>query len=124
MGSNYKTVLSTGRHTIIGDEPLSMEGSDMGMNPFDLLLSSLAACKVMTLRWYAKKNNFPLDGVDAVCELETNRSKSGTLTKVHCILTIKGNLSDDQRHKLLAVADKCPVHRALHGTFDIASEMK
>ena len=121
LGGHYKTAISTPRHALVADEPLSFGGTDRGMSPKDLLLSSLVACKVMTLRWYAIQQKWELYSVDAEAEMETDLKKEGTKTSIRCTLDIKGNLTDAQRAKLLEIADRCPVHRTLNGSFDIAT---
>jgi putative redox protein len=123
-GQSYKTTLRTGAHEIIADEPIADGGEDLGPAPYQLLLSSLAACKVMTVRFYAKREQWPLEHVEAELEMETKREGSQTFAHIEAKLTFQGDLSDEQRSKLLLIADKCPVHKLLQGQFSIQSSEK
>ena len=112
----YETHLSTGSQVIVADEPVDMGGQDRGMRPGELLAASLGACTVMTLRMYADRKGWPLESavvhVDYSNDIETKRS----LFVVKLILN--GNLTEDQRARLAAMADRCPIHRALQNPVD------
>jgi len=113
--------ISAGRHAFQVDEPLSAGGKDAGPSPYDLLLAALGACKAITLRIYAARKKWPLQDVhvnlshakvhaeDCVnCD-----SPSSLIDHIEVEIRLVGELSDEQRRTLLAVADKCPVHRTL-----------
>ena len=113
--------IAAGPHTLRADEPLDVGGDDTGPGPYDLLLAGLGACTSMTLRIYAERKGWPLDRVSvrlkhdkihaqdcADCE-----TKAGRLDRIGRELTLEGDLSAEQRAKLLEIADKCPVHRSL-----------
>ena len=112
----YETHLTTGTQVIVADEPFDVGGQDRGMRPGELLAGSLAACTLMTLRMYANRKNWPLDSavvhVDYTSDLETKRSLF-TLK-----LILNGALTPEQRARLLEIADRCPVHRALQNPVD------
>jgi uncharacterized OsmC-like protein len=113
--------ISAGRHGLQADEPLSAGGEDAAPSPYELLLAALGACKVITVRMYAKRKGWPLQGVQlnlshgkvhaedcADCE------RPGSLIdQIDIEIKLQGELSADQRRALLAVAEKCPVHRTL-----------
>jgi putative redox protein len=112
----------TGRHGLIADEPLDAGGEDAGPSPYDYLLSSLAACTIMTLHLYARRKGWPLEAVEVKLETDKIYAKdcedceSDPNAKVDIIereLTIHGNLEKDQLDRLVQIADKCPVHRTL-----------
>jgi putative redox protein len=121
---SYKTTIQTGAHTIIADEPIADGGEDQGPAPYQLLLSALAACKVMTVRFYAKREQWPLEQVEAELTMETTREGIKTTAHIKAQLSFQGDLSPEQRAKLLLIADKCPVHKLLQGDFVIESVEK
>lgn len=112
----YETHLTTGTQVIVADEPADVGGGDKGMKPGELLAGSLAACTLMTLRMYADRKSWPLDSavvhVDYTNDLTTKRS----LFSIQLILN--GDLSQEQRARLLEIADRCPVHRTLQNPID------
>jgi len=118
----YTTTLTAGgRHTIIADEPADAGGDDRGPNPYDLLLASLAACKLITLRMYADRKGWPLEGVHArlgqtrlhAKDCDECESDDGFVHRIDVSLSFAGDLSDEQRARLLEIADRCPVHKTL-----------
>jgi putative redox protein len=106
-------------HHIKGDEPTEAEGGNLGPAPFDLLLASLGECTAMTVRWYAKQKNWPLDKVE-VNLTHHKETVDGTLGKTDFyskeIILHGDQLTVEQRAKLVEIAAKCPVHRALEAT--------
>ena len=116
-----QNILSNG-HRLTADEPLDFGGDDTGPSPYDLLLASLGACTAMTIRMYANRKKMALDHVAvrlehkkihaedcADCETE-----SGRVDLIEREVELVGDLSDEERGKLMEIADKCPVHRTLH----------
>ena len=128
---SFRTDLRVGGHTLIADEPSSMGGTNLGPSPYGLLSAALAACTAMTLRMYARHKKIDLQEssvrvmhrkvhADACADCE---SDSGTIDELRRQITLVGNLSDEERSRLLQIADKCPVHRSLHGEIKIRSTL-
>ncbi len=118
----YQSIITNGKHTIVGDEPIPSRGTDLGLAPTELVLAGLAMCKVATIRFIARKNGWAqqIRDVDAFLEQEVKRGSDGKLqTNVKVSLRIEGDLTDDQRSELIRQADKCYIHRMLNGDWSI-----
>ena len=125
----FQQKISVGQHEWLADEPESFGGLDSGPSPYDLLLAALGTCTSMTIKIYAERKNIPLTSVHI--ELEHSRDHAEDCTtcnnadnRIDVIdrsITLRGDLSDEQRAKLMAIADKCPVHRTLENRIDIHS---
>lgn len=99
-------------HTLIADVDAGMGGEDAGPSPHDLYDSALGACKALTVLWYAKRKNIPVDNVEVVVERDSSEESKGTY-RLKTLLSVTGDLSDAQREELLKVAGKCPVHKLM-----------
>ncbi len=119
----YKTVLSTSDHEFIADEPEDMGGRNLGPDPFELFLSSLAACKAMTMRMYADRKQWDLESVAMELSLEVKPSDQQQTTYITVNIQLAGNLDDQQRQRILAIADKCPTHKLMQNPIVIHSNL-
>lgn len=117
----YQTILSNGKHSIIGDEPIASKGTDLGLAPTELVLAGLAMCKTATVRFIARKNHWDVGNVQAQLEQVVERRDGKLHTVVQVAMQIEGNITEEQRQELLKQADACYIHRMLNGTFDIAT---
>ncbi len=122
----FTQVVRAGRHTFLADEPIGI-GDDTGPNPYDLLLAGLGACTSMTMRMYATRKEVPLDGVTVTLTHDRRHgddcSESGRCAHIERRIELDGQLTDEQRSKLLEIADKCPVHRTLEGEVQVVTTL-
>lgn len=111
--SAFSVAIDVSGFALTGDEPVDAGGGNLGPAPYDLLLAALGECTAMTVRWYARKQGWPLDKVE-VSLTHHKDNKTDVFSKK---ITITGDsLTADQRAKLIEVAAKCPVQRTLEGT--------
>jgi len=126
-GGKFGTIVRTRGHEFAVDEPVAFGGDDAGPGPYDLLLGALGACTAITLKIVAARENIPLDGVTVRLTHDRNHVKECD----HCLdagarveaisrsLDLAGSLDDGQRARLVAIAEKCPVHRTLTGELHV-----
>ncbi|HSF24601.1 MAG TPA: OsmC family protein [Blastocatellia bacterium] len=116
-----KQQVTAGAHTLIADEPREAGGSDAGPDPYSFLLAALGACTSMTLQLYAKRKGIPLEKVQVSLrnsrvyakDCENCESKEGKIEEIERYISLTGPLTDEQRHRLLEIASRCPVHKTL-----------
>ncbi len=94
---------------LTADEPLDLGGDDEGATPVELVLAGLGSCKAITLKMYAERKGWDLTHVD----VGISHQKINQQYQISVRLHLAGNLTEDQRQRLLEVADKCPVHKLL-----------
>lgn len=127
----FTTTMKLGNHSFMADEPASFGGSNFGPSPYEYLSGALAACKAMTVQMYARRKQWEADNVTvhinhsrqhaADCEdCENNAAKIDTF---HCQISLEGDLTEQQRNRLLEIADRCPVHKTLSSKIQIISNL-
>ncbi|MFP4159230.1 MAG: alpha/beta fold hydrolase [Desulfobacterales bacterium] len=130
--SGYMTDITVNGHSLVADEPQSAGGTNAGPAPYDYLLAGLGACKAITLRMYADRKKWPLEGiriglkhrkihVDDCSDCETRK---GYLDKIRAAISLEGDLDDEQRRRLAEIAGRCPVHRTLTSEIRIETTLK
>lgn len=119
LTEGYQSIITNGTHTIVGDEPIKSNGTDLGLSPSELVLSGLAMCKVATVRFIARKNNWEIGEVRAELSQEVKRESSGLKTNVKVAIRIEGNITHEQKAELIKQANTCYIHRQLMGEWDI-----
>jgi len=105
-----QAAVHVGEHVLVADVPAQRGGADTGPSPGELLLTAIGTCKVITVRAYAARRQWPLEGVEARL---ASRSEGGRTVGVDVDLVLKGPLDDEQRTRLHEVAKACPVSRAV-----------
>ena len=125
--AGFAQEIIAGPHRMTADEPVSVGGTDTGSTPYDFLLAALGACTSITVGMHARRKGWPLEEVTVnlrhakihasdCAECET---KEGMLARIERDIHFAGSLTNEQRSKLLEIANKCPVHRTLMSEIDI-----
>ena len=117
----YHVDLEAGRHVLAADEPADHGGADTGPPPFGLLLSGLGACTAITLRLYAARKQWPLEGVDVQLAYTVKDRATRWIDRQ---VTLRGPLENDQRARLAEIAEKTPVTRAVRAGTEIRTTVE
>ena len=123
----FAQAVEIGPHRLASDEPIAFGGTNTGPSPYDLLLASLGTCTSMTISFYARRRGWPLKSVTVslshskihaidCAECET---KQGKVDQIEREIHLTGPLTDEQRSKLMEIADRCPVHQTLTSEINI-----
>ncbi|SHK57274.1 OsmC family protein [Hymenobacter psychrotolerans] len=123
--------VQAGRHTWLVDEPVAVGGQDQGPTPYDLLLSALGACTAITLRLYATRKKWPLEGIEVRLrhqrvheqDCEKCEEPGHMLEEVQKELHLLGPLTEEQRQRLEVISQKCPVQKTLAGSLRIVTTL-
>jgi len=120
---NYQVQVRTSAHSWIADEPPRNKGDGLGPSPFDLLLGALGSCILVTMRFYAAREDIPLE--TAWVDLEDNWTQEDGKRQyqIRVAVRVRGELTDDHVEDLKRVAGKCPVHKVLAPGIDIETEL-
>ena len=129
--SGLRQHVVAGRHALVGDEPVDQGGTDAGPDPYDFLLAALGTCTSMTVSLYARRKGWPLEGVKVhlmhskihALDCASCETREGKVDRIDRDLELMGPLSDEQRGRLLEIANKCPVHRTLTSEIEIRTRL-
>jgi uncharacterized OsmC-like protein len=127
----FRQEIEAGSHRLQGDEPAAAGGTDAGPSPYEFLLAALGTCTSITLRMYADRKQWPLKGVmvklrhfkthaEDCADCET---KEGYVDRIERLISLEGPLSEEQRSRLMEIANHCPVHRTLTSEIKIQSTL-
>ncbi|UWQ85088.1 bifunctional alpha/beta hydrolase/OsmC family protein [Leisingera caerulea] len=117
-------------HHALADEPLAYGGTNRGMSPYGFVAAGLGACTSMTLRMYARRKGWPLEGIsvdvshDKVHAQDALPSGPAKIDQFTRVVRLCGPLSEEQRARLLEIADKCPVHRTLESGAKVVTRLE
>lgn len=121
--TNETEELTTGinvhQHKMTVDEPVEFGGKDLGPSPVDYLCAALASCKVITLRMYAKRKQWPLNSINIKVNLVKGENLPSGNNTFFCELSVTGDLNDEQLKRLLEISKACPVQRMLAKPMDV-----
>ena len=131
-GEGVAQEIAAGSHRFLSDEPARAGGTDTGPTPYDLLLASLGACTSMTVTMYAQRKQWALQRVTVRLrhsrvhaeDCEACETGDAWLTVIDRDITLEGALDAEQRARLLAIANRCPVHRTLSSQIDIRTRLE
>jgi len=129
--NGFRVSINADGHLLAGDEPASLGGKDSGPTPYDYLSAALASCTVMTLNMYARHKKIELTSAEVSVrhgkiharDCEECETREGKIDQFDRIIRLEGDLSDEQRQRLLEIADRCPVHKTLHQEVAIKSSL-
>ena len=122
--NRYTQKITMGDHTLYSDEPKELKGDNKGATPFELLLSALGSCTSITISMYAEMKNINLDVINVrlnyIPPNKLDNSPSRITRKIH----LEGDFTEEQRHRMLEIADRCPIHKTLRQSVEISSSME
>jgi len=129
--AGFAQTIALGRHQLTADERTSAGGTDTGPNPYDFLLAALGSCTSMTVAMYARRKQWPLEAVTVrlrhskidAADCDECDTKEGKLDHIDRDIELVGALSNEQRARLLDIANKCPVHRTLTSEIHIQTRL-
>jgi len=131
-GGKFANIVSVGgRHMLRADEPLSVGGNDSGPTPYDFLMAAVGTCKSMTMRMYAERKGWPLEQARVTLhhekihaeDCETCETQTGKVDRIDSVISLSGDLSDEQRQKIFEIAERCPVHQTLMHEISLTAEL-
>jgi uncharacterized OsmC-like protein/esterase/lipase len=128
----FTTDIAARRHSLTADEPEKSGGNDFGPSPYELLSAGLGACTAMTLQMYARRKDWELKEVrvhlkqykDYIEDCKNMDDPQSRIDHFDRLIELEGNLSDEQRQRLLEIAEKCPVHKTLTADIVIKTELE
>lgn len=126
-GGKFTQLVETADHELLADEPASVKGDNLGPTPYDLLLAALGSCTSMTIKMYADRKGWKLEQAQVLLEhsrehrADCEDCNNGQIDVIDRVISLDGDLDEEQRAKLIDIADRCPVHRTLTNHIEINS---
>lgn len=130
-GAHFAQEVEVGENQLHADEPVSAGGGDAGPSPYDLLSAALGTCKSMTMGLYARRKGWPLANITVrlrhskihAADCAQCETKEGYLDRIDCEIVLEGELTAEQRERLLEIANRCPVHKTLTSEIEIRTRL-
>jgi putative redox protein len=126
LKEGFRSQITAGQHRLIADEPKEVGGTDGGPSPYELLLAALGACTAMTLKMYVERKKLPVTDVEVLltfdrihiddCEscVKEERLNDQEVQHISRLIYVTGDVTEEQKERLLYIAGRCPVHVTLH----------
>jgi putative redox protein len=118
--SGLAAEITARKHSIIAGVSAALGGQDEGLNPHEILEGALAACTIITVQMYANRKGIKLESTDVVVKI----LEEGAETKISRKISLRGELSEDEKTRLMEIADKCPIHKLLESKVAIQTEIE
>lgn len=128
---SFTTDIQAGPHSLIADEPVSVGGTNLGPSPYGLLSAALASCTTMTLKMYASLKKIELQSAAVEVthakihakDCDDCESEQGKIDEFTRVVSLVGNLNEQEKQRMLEIADRCPVHKTLHGETKVRTRL-
>jgi uncharacterized OsmC-like protein/esterase/lipase len=128
----YTTQIRAGGHDLTADEPVNVGGNGFGPTPYDLLGAALGACTAMTMKMYADRKGWDLQNAFVhlnhkkthAQDCEACETSSAKIDRFDREIELHGDLNEEQKKRLLEIADRCPVHRTLHEEVEVVTKLR
>ncbi|MGN5953995.1 OsmC family protein [Sphingobacterium lactis] len=120
---SYTTQIQYGDLSLIADEPEELGGQNKGFAPTQLLLSSIGACKAITMRMYANRKEWKVNKIEVKVSSEVQKSEQQQTTYIKCNVFIDGELDADQKKRIYTIGEKCPVQKMLQNPIVVESNL-
>lgn len=128
--TKFQCQITAGNHQLIADEPIAMGGTDKGNTPYDYLMSALGACTAMTMKMYAQHKGWAFERFDVAVTHDKLATQAGSdsvnspTDRLTRHISLQGELTDEQKQRLLAIANKCPIHKTLSHPVEVITQLK
>lgn len=121
---HYQQQVSIGKHQLTADEPESLGGDDAGPGPMDLVLAGLGACTAITLHMYAERKNFDVRKITVTLDHQKRVVNEKKVDQVSRRIAIEGPLSEEERLRMLEIANRCPTLLALQQPLEVDTQLE
>ena len=122
-GAPYDTRIKIRDHLLHGDEPVDEGGANAGPKAHEMLCAALASCTAITLRMYADRKQWPVRSIQVDVTLQRDAGAGAVGSVFDMAVRVDGELTDEQRARVLQIAGMCPVHKTLHGAIAINTRL-
>jgi len=120
----YQCTITWRNGKFIADEPVKSGGLDLGPDPFTLLLSSLASCTLVTMKMYIDRKGWAIDNIEVDTNMHQVKDGTTIITTINRDIRFLSEVSEEQKKRLLQIADACPVSKILENQIDIKTFIK